>query len=134
MGGFGLFNRQWNRRGAGHISVLLLLVFIIWFILLRKKVKRKTEELSREVIHRKKTQEKLIQTVEEGQRALDAIKDLVSIQDMDLNIIKANRALAEVLKLKSGDIIGKKCYELFHKTDAPWPDCPCQKTKKDRKT
>lgn len=67
-------------------------------------------------------------------RTFDAISDLVFIQDKDFTITKANKAFAEALNSKPQDIIGKKCYEVFHNTSTPWPGCPYQKTHADLKS
>jgi PAS domain S-box-containing protein len=44
-----------------------------------------------------------------------------------------NKSFAEAVKSKPEDLIGKKCYEVLHKSDKPWPECPFQKTKKNKK-
>ena len=70
---------------------------------------------------------------EEWWRTFDAISDLVFIQDKDFTITKANKAFAEAIKSKSQEIIGKKCYEIFHNRDASWPSCPFAKSRLDKK-
>jgi PAS domain S-box-containing protein len=64
----------------------------------------------------------------------NSISDLIFIMDTDNTIVKANRAFLELMKSTPGDIIGKKCYELLHKLNAPWPDCPMEKSKRDLKS
>ena len=61
----------------------------------------------------------------------NSIGDAIFIADIDNNIIKANVALSKLLNTKLENIIGKKCYELVHKTKKPWPECPFEKSKKD---
>ena len=63
----------------------------------------------------------------------NAISDLIFIQDKEFTIIKGNKAFTEALKSNPEDIVGKKCYELLHKSDRPWPNCPFETTKKHKK-
>jgi len=86
----------------------------------------------RDITERKKAEEEIKKAAEEWGRTFNAIADLVFIVDKDFTITKMNKAFPEALKLKPEDIIGKKCYELLHKSDKPWPGCPFEKTKKDK--
>ncbi len=54
----------------------------------------------------------------------DALPDLIDIIDVDHNIIKVNKAMAERLNVNQDDLIGLKCYELVHGTDEPPNFCP----------
>ena len=38
------------------------------------------------------------------------------------------------MKSKPKDLIGKKCYEVLHKSNKPWPNCPFECTKNDKKS
>ncbi|MBT3261800.1 PAS domain-containing protein [bacterium] len=69
----------------------------------------------------------------EYKKTFDAITDLIFIQDTDFTIIKVNKAFADYLKMKPEEIIGKKCYQVLHKLDSPWPNCPFEQTLKDHK-
>jgi len=71
--------------------------------------------------------------VEELERVFDSISDLIFIQDKDHTITKVNAAFAKALNAKPENLIGKKCYELLHKSDKPWPECPLEKTKLDQR-
>jgi PAS domain S-box-containing protein len=68
----------------------------------------------------------------EWERTFNAIEDLVFIQDKDFTITKANKAFADFIGMKAEDIVGKKCYEVIHKSDSPWPGCPFEATLKDK--
>ncbi|MEE8359480.1 MAG: PAS domain-containing protein, partial [Candidatus Omnitrophota bacterium] len=70
---------------------------------------------------------------DEWQTTFDAITDLVFIQDPDFTIVKVNKSLLKVLGVKKKDVIGKKCYQILHGLDIPWPCCPYEKTKVDCK-
>ena len=53
---------------------------------------------------------------------LQSIGDHMSIQDKDLNIIWANETAKKIF---GNDIIGKKCYEAYHKRKEPCEPYPC---------
>ncbi|MDD5496695.1 MAG: PAS domain-containing protein [Candidatus Omnitrophica bacterium] len=72
--------------------------------------------------------------VEEWNVIFDAIDDAIFVADIDNNIRKANRSFAKLYDIAPEKLIGKKCYELVHKMDKPWPLCPFEKTKLDKKT
>ena len=87
-----------------------------------------------DVTQLRKAEEKIKQAAEEWERTFNAISDLIFIQDVDHTIFKVNKAFADVLKMRPDEIIGKKCYELLHKSNKPWPNCPFEKTKQDGKS
>jgi PAS domain S-box-containing protein len=72
-------------------------------------------------------------SAEEWLRTFDSISDFIFIQDQNYTITKANRAFARLLKRDPDDLIGRKCYELLHGMDEPWPECPFEKSRKDGK-
>lgn len=59
----------------------------------------------------------------------DAIADLIFIVDINNIIVGANKAFLQALDLRSEEVIGKRCYELLHKSNRPWPGCPYEQTK-----
>ena len=70
-------------------------------------------------------------TAKDWQKTFDSIADLIFIQDIDFTIIKANKAFLEAIGARQEDVIGKKCYEILHSSDKPWPTCPFDMTKED---
>ncbi|MCJ7542284.1 MAG: response regulator, partial [Desulfobacterales bacterium] len=71
----------------------------------------------------KKEMEKALQDSESKLSAmLASVGDHMSMMDKDLNIIWANE-IAE--KIFGNDIIGKKCYEVYHKRTEPCEPYPC---------
>ena len=76
------------------------------------------------------------QTLEEKrdwENTFDSISDLVSIHDGEFNLVRCNKALAHKFNAKPEDIIGKKCYKVFHGTDEPLPNCPLVQSKQSLK-
>ena len=85
-----------------------------------------------EAIENKKSYLESIKISEEWQRTFDHVSDSIFIQDKNFTIIKANKATLEMLRLAEKDVIGKKCFEVFHKSDKPWKNCPFEKTRLDK--
>jgi len=81
---------------------------------------------------------KRVAELEKANRELDnvfnATGDIIFVTDKDNVITRANDACVSLLNTKLQDIVGKKCHELVHKLDEPWPGCPFEKTKEDKKT
>jgi len=95
---------------------------------------RKTKaELLQELHRLRERVSGLKQAVEEWSKIFDVTSDLVFIQDKDFKFVKVNKSVCGVLEVKLEDLIGKKCYEVFHKSDKPWPNCPSAKTLKDKR-
>ena len=71
-----------------------------------------------------KNKGKLFETV------MDAIGDLVSIQDLDMRITYQNRAIKEVM----GEHYGMHCYRIYERRDHLCEGCPMQESFKAGKT
>lgn len=63
----------------------------------------------------------------EWETTFDAMTNGVSIHGPDFTILRANRALAQMLDVTPDELIGKKCYEVFHGTSSPLSICPQKK-------
>ncbi len=61
---------------------------------------------------------------DEWQKTFDAIKDIITIHDKDLRILRANKAFFEKFKINQKQLSDKKWYEIFHGADKPWQDYP----------
>jgi PAS domain S-box-containing protein len=75
----------------------------------------------------------LKQAAEQWSKTFDTTSDLVFVQDKDFRFVKVNKSVCDLLKVKPEDLIGKKCYEVLHKSDKPWPNCPLSKALKDKR-
>lgn len=60
----------------------------------------------------------------EWETTFDAMTNGVSIHDRDYTILRANRSLAALLGTTPDQLIGKKCYEVFHNLEHPIAECP----------
>jgi len=72
--------------------------------------------------------------VEDLSVVFNAIEDPIFIIDNNNIIREANKAFVVLIEKKREDIIGKKCHEVLHKSNHPWPGCPFEETKIDKKT
>ncbi len=82
------------------------------------------EALKEQIAHRKKTEELLLQSKHDWEETFNTIPDIITIHDKNYNIIKANKAAEEILKLPDleiNEII--KCYEIYHGKDCPPKNC-----------
>jgi signal transduction histidine kinase/CheY-like chemotaxis protein len=70
----------------------------------------------------------LICAKSEWEMTFDYITDMVAILDDDFTILRANVALATKFNKHPREIVGTKCYQLFHGGVGPPPNCPCIKT------
>ena len=81
---------------------------------------------------------KRIAELEKANKALNdvfnAAGDLVFVINKDNVVTMANNACASFFKTESKNIVGKKCHDLVHKLGKPWPGCPFEKTKEDKRT
>ena len=66
-----------------------------------------------DVTSRKKAREQLIRKTEEWESTFDAIPDIITLQDKEMRIIRANQATFEFFHLPPDKLIGKTCHSLF---------------------
>ena len=57
-----------------------------------------------------------------------SISDMVYITDKDYTIKNVNKAVVDRIGKSAGEIIGEKCYRIFHRMDEPFSECPHHKT------
>jgi len=95
------------------------------------QLKQRTEDLEQANLHlhreievRQQIEAKLQAANDQWQTTFDSMPDFLSIHDQDYTVIKTNKALAEFLGQPPENLIGKKCYQLFHGTCVPWSSCP----------
>jgi PAS domain S-box-containing protein len=58
----------------------------------------------------------------------ESITDMVYFNDKDYTIRHVNQAVLKKLGKPAEEIIGKKCYKVFHGLNEPWDQCPHAKT------
>jgi two-component system sensor histidine kinase AtoS len=66
----------------------------------------------------------ILQSKLDWEDTFDTITDIITIHDKDFNIIRANKAAKEMLKLPSLEVTKAiKCYEYYHGMDCPPENC-----------
>jgi len=69
----------------------------------------------------------------ELENIFESISDLLYITTEDYTIRNINKAVVEKVGRPKEEIIGRKCYEIFHGMDRPYERCPHHKTVTTRK-
>ncbi|ODS29651.1 MAG: putative phosphohydrolase, partial [Candidatus Scalindua rubra] len=96
-------------------------------------VNERTKDLAATAQELEKKVEEIEHARNDWETTFDSISDLISIHDKEFNIVRCNKAVARKFNLKPEDIIGKKCYEIFHGTNRPWHTCPYERCRKTLK-
>ncbi len=81
-------------------------------------------QLSREIKERKQTEKELDRLSRDREEIFQALGHATIILDPDFNITGANRAVSAATGKSQEELIGKKCYKIFHDTDTPPEGCP----------
>ena len=65
---------------------------------------------------------------DEWGKTFDAITDIITIQDPDMRITRANQAAGHIFGVHPQELIGRYCYELFRGSRSPCSGCPVTET------
>jgi PAS domain S-box-containing protein len=95
------------------------------------KLKDSVDALTTEVKEREKAEDKALQAQNEWEKTFDVMDDMVTIQDRDMYIVRANKAAEDFFEVGPGELDGKKCYEVFRGSLEPCPRCPGLDTLQD---
>jgi PAS domain S-box-containing protein len=60
---------------------------------------------------------------------IESSTELISYYNLDLSIVWSNNAAASSVGKTTKELVGLKCYEVWHNAKAPCKDCPVLKTK-----
>ncbi len=77
-----------------------------------------------DVTSRKKAKEQLLRKTAEWENTFDAIPDIITLQDKEMRIIRANQAAFEFFQKSPEQLLGITCHKLFRGLDVPCPGCP----------
>ena len=69
----------------------------------------------------------------ELENIFESITDMMFFNDKDFTIKQINQAVVNKIGLPHEEIIGKKCYQIFHNMDTPCSKCPHTRTIKTHK-
>ncbi len=79
----------------------------------------------------RKIQSQILLAKGEWEATVDALPDIITIQDKEMGIVRANKAAHDLFGHRLGELKGKKCYEVFHNKQMPCEGCPVDRTRKD---
>jgi len=86
-----------------------------------------------DITERKHAEQALRRANEEWERTFDSVPDLIAILDVNYQVVRTNRAMAERLGVTPGATIGTPCYRCVHGAKQPPEGCPHALTLKDGK-
>ncbi len=88
-------------------------------------VKRALAEVG-ERTARRKMENQILVAARQWAVSFDAMAYGVSIHSVDWTILNANRAICRLLGKTLEEVIGKKCFQVFHGKDSPIAGCPLE--------
>ncbi len=88
------------------------------------KLEETIKTLRSEIKKRKLAERDMLQAKKEWQEIFEAISHMTMIVNKHYTITAANRATQEHLGMPLENILGRKCYEIFHHSDQPSHICP----------
>ncbi|MBA4372367.1 MAG: hypothetical protein C0402_05845 [Thermodesulfovibrio sp.] len=77
-----------------------------------------------DITERRKMEELLRRSKEDWEECFNTINEAITIHDQDFNIILANRAAEELLRIPVLNMTKQKCFQSYHGTDCPPTGCP----------
>ncbi len=80
--------------------------------------------ITQDITDRKLSEEAILSSKRDWERTFDTIPDLIMILDKEYRIRRINRALSDRLGISPEKVLGRKCYELMHRSVEPVPSCP----------
>lgn len=84
--------------------------------------------VTRDVTDSRKAEEALAASEREKQLILDSSPTLIAYQNLDHEVIWANRLAAESVGKTAEELVGKKCYRIWAGREDPCPGCPVEKS------
>ena len=108
--------------------------------MLAKAFNRMTQQLSKTIRRLESnvntletTKKQLLIAKAEWEQTFNTVPDVITILDTQYKIKQINRAAEYLFDLPQEELIGRNCYEIFHKSDHPPEYCPHRKLLEDHK-
>ncbi len=76
------------------------------------------------ILRQKRMELEIRKAKEEWEATFDAIEEVITLQDTEMTVIRANRAAGELFGINPAALTGRKCHELFRGKDVPCEGCP----------
>ena len=71
---------------------------------------------------------------QQWEKTFNAMADGMFITSADFEILNINSVLCGILKKEKKELIGQKCYRVFHGKNQPIHNCPLERAKRSKKT
>jgi PAS domain S-box-containing protein len=81
----------------------------------------------------KRAEEALRKIEQEKSAILNSMSELMVYQDMEHRILWSNKAAADSIGLSIEQLVGRRCYEMWHQSDKPCVGCPIAKARESGK-
>ena len=78
-------------------------------------------------------EEKLHRALRDWKATFNAINDQICLLDRDGTILQCNESMSKLLNLTEDQIVGRKCHELMHSSNAFFQGCPYREMLRTRK-
>jgi len=85
-----------------------------------------------DITARKRAEELIVRAARDWAVTFDSMADGVTLSSPDFDVVKANGAVCALLGKKKEEILGKKCFQVFHGRKTPIEGCPLHKAKTTR--
>jgi len=92
-----------------------------------EELEQRVTELEKEAAMHKRTGENLHSAGPDAESIFQAVGHPTFIVDPEYQMLAANRAVIKVTGLSEEELHGKKCYEIFHHSEAPPEGCPMKR-------
>ena len=136
MGLFAVFQRVWDTGEPEHLPVTAYSDkrISLWMEnYVYKLPDGAIVAVYNDVTIRKHSEEQLLRKAEEWEKTFDAIPDIITLQDKNMKIIRANQATFDFFQMEPEELLGATCYSLFRQTTEPCEGCPGLATLADTK-
>lgn len=78
----------------------------------------------RQAVEKRRAEEQVRRIRSEWEHLFNAVENPITILAPDHRIIAANRASLEAVGCTMAEVLGRRCFELFHHRENPPPHCP----------
>src|SRR4030067_3388182 len=82
----------------------------------------------RDMTEQRKMEKKIRETKMNLEAIFDSIRDQLSIQSPDFQILRVNKAVLETHPANYEELVGRKCYEAYYQRSLPCEKCPLSVT------
>jgi len=76
------------------------------------------------IFKRKQMEREVLSAKEKWEMTFNAIEEVITIHDLSMRIVQANKAAGRLLHCEPAELVGKYCFELFSGYTEPCPGCP----------